>query len=85
MASLIARTSSISASSMARRPAVSMMTTSRPRRVASATPVRATSHRIGGLGEDVDADLAAEHAQLLDGRGTLEVGARSGRAGGPAA
>ena len=31
--------------------------------------------RITGLGEDRDIDLAAERAELLDGGGTLEVGA----------
>ncbi len=31
--------------------------------------------RIAGLGEHRDVDLAAERAQLLDGGGTLEVGA----------
>ena len=46
------RTSSISSSSIASRPAVSTMTTSRPRRSASARPRRATLDRIGRLGED---------------------------------
>jgi hypothetical protein len=31
-------------------------------------------HRVGGLGVDGDVDLAPEDAQLLDGRGPLEVG-----------
>ena len=53
---------------------MSMITTSRPSRVASATPRRATSTGSLASREDVDADLGAEHAQLLDRRGTLEVG-----------
>ena len=40
-------------------------------------------HRIAGLGEHRDVDLAAERAQLLDGGGALEVGADEQRVGGP--
>ena len=50
------------------------MRTSRPRRLASSRPALATRHRIGGLAEDGDAGLAAEHPELLDGGRTLEVG-----------
>ena len=70
----MARTSSISASSIERRPAVSMMTTSRPSRVASFEPVLRDVDGRTRLGEDVDADLGAQHAQLLDGRRSLKVG-----------
>ena len=51
-----------------------MMTTSRPESRRLVQPVRARRRRRRRLGEDVDADLGAEHAQLLDGRRALEVG-----------
>ena len=50
------------------------MTTSRPRRSASARPWRGDADRIGRLGEHVDADLGPEQAQLLYGSRALEVG-----------
>ncbi len=36
---------------------------------------RGDRHRVGRLAEDGDADLAAEHAELLDGGRALQVGA----------
>ena len=60
---------------MVRRPAVSMMQTSLPRRRASSTPARAAADRIGGLAEDGDTGLVAQDPELLDGGRALEVGA----------
>ncbi len=61
--------------SMARRPAVSTISTSRPSRRASSQPVlrRPTTGSVGSL-NTLHPGLLAEHPQLLHGRGPLEVG-----------
>ena len=51
------------------------MTTSRPTRIASATPSPATSTGSVGSLKTGDAGLPAEHPELLDGGGPLQVGA----------
>ena len=51
------------------------MSTSRPRRRASASPRAAVFDRVAGLAEHRHVDLAAQRAQLLDGGRTLQVGA----------
>ena len=70
-----ARSSSMSSASICRRPAVSTITTLRPRRAASSSAPRATATGSVGLGVDRDVDALAEHAELLDRGRTLEVGA----------
>ena len=64
---------------MARRPAVSTISTSRPSRRASSRPAFAVVDRVAGLAEHRHVDLAAERAQLLDGGGALEVRADQDR------
>ena len=67
---------SIISASMARRPAVSTMTTSRPEAAGLGDALgRAVSTGSPGFAEHRHVDLAAERAQLLDGGGALEVGA----------
>ena len=51
------------------------MTTSRPTRIGLGDALVGHLDRIGRLGEDRRADLAAEHAELLDRGWALEVSA----------
>jgi hypothetical protein len=69
------RTSSMRSASMDSRPAVSTMSTSRPRRTASSRPFLATVTGSDGLAEHRHAGLLAEHPELLDRRRALQVGA----------
>ena len=78
----IRRTWSIISASMARRPAVSTMSTSLPEAAGLVETLLGHRDRIAGarpgrlvVAEDADVDLAAEGAQLLDRGGPLEVGA----------
>ena len=60
---------------MARRPAVSTMSTSRPEAPRLAQAACGHGHGIGRLAEDRHAGLLPEDAQLLHRRGALQVGA----------
>ena len=68
--------SSIIASSTWRRPAVSRIITSTPRWRPTSSPERATSSagRADRAGVDLDPDLVAELDELVDGRGSVDVG-----------
>ena len=72
-ASLTRRTSSMRSASIARRPAVSTMRTSRPMRRASASPLPATATgSVGSLKTGTPA-CCAEDPELLDRGGPLQV------------
>ena len=74
-AALMAVISCIIASSTARRPAVSTITTLQSCWRAYRMRVFGDLHRVhvALLGVDLHADLSAQHLQLVDGRGTVNV------------
>ncbi len=58
---------------MVRRPAVSMMQTSRPEAPGLLDAGDRGRHRVAGLAEHGHLGRGAEHSELLDGGGPLEV------------